>query len=140
LEDVLRQFAHRAFLDIELKVAELEPQTVAELRKHSPQKGYVVSSFIPRVLATIDDLDPAIPLGFLCETRDQLRGWRETPAKWLIPQFALADGELVEVVHGARKKIMVWTVNGAERMRGFAEWRVDAIITDETELLVRSLR
>jgi glycerophosphoryl diester phosphodiesterase len=140
LEDVLRQFAHRAFLDIELKVAGLEPQTLAELRKHPPQKGYVVSSFLPEALTAIYGLEPAIPLGFLCETRDQLRGWRETPAKWLIPQFALADAELVEVVHGAGKKIMVWTVNGAERMRGFAEWRTDAIITDETELLVRSLR
>ena len=140
LEDVLRQFADRAFLDIELKVAGLEAQTLAELRKHPPQKGYVVSSFLPEVLTAIHHLDSAIPLGFLCETRDQLRGWREMPAEWVIPQFALADRELVEVVHGAGKKIMVWTVNGAERMREFAKWRVDAIITDETELLVRSLR
>jgi hypothetical protein len=35
---------------------------------------------------------------------------------------------------------MVWTVNRAERMREFAAWGVDAIISDETELLVRSLR
>ncbi|MGD0467354.1 MAG: glycerophosphodiester phosphodiesterase [Terriglobales bacterium] len=140
LEDVLRQFAYRAFLDIELKVAGLEPQTLAELRKHPPQKGYVVSSFLPEVLAAIHDLDPAIPLGFLCETQRQLRGWRQTPAEWVIPQFKLADGELVELVHAAGKRIMVWTVNRAERMREFAAWGVDAILSDETELLVRSLR
>jgi glycerophosphoryl diester phosphodiesterase len=140
LEDVLRQFAHRAFLDVELKVVGLEAQTLAELRKHPPQKGYVVSSFLPGVLTAIHDLDPAIQLGFLGETRDQLQGWRETPAEWVIPQFALADRELVELVHGAGKKIMVWTVNRSERMREFAAWGVDAIITDETELLVRSLR
>src|SRR5271154_7450917 len=45
LNDVLGQFAHRAFLDIELKVAGLESQTLADLRRHPPQKGYVVSSF-----------------------------------------------------------------------------------------------
>ena len=140
LEDVLRQFTHRAFLDIELKVAGLEAQTVAELRKHPPQKGYVVSSFLPEVLTAMHDLDPAIPLGLLCDSQDQLRGWRETPAEWVIPQFELADGELVELVHAAGKKIMVWTVNRAERMRDFAVWRVDAIISDETELLTRSLR
>ena len=28
---------------------------------------------------------------------------------------------------------MVWTVNRAERMREFAAWGVDAIISDETE-------
>jgi len=140
LEDVLRQFAHRAFLDIELKAAGLEAETLAELRKHPPQKGYVVSSFLPRVLATIEDLDPAIPLGILCETKDQLRAWRETAAEWVIPQFALADRELVELVHAAGKKITVWTVNRAERMCEFAEWGVDAIITDETERIAESVR
>ena len=140
LEDVLRQFAQRAFLDIELKVAGLERQTLAELRKYPPQKGYVVSSFLPDVLAAIHDLDPAIPLGFLCEARDRLRGWPETPAEWVIPQFELADQELVETVHAAGKRIMVWTVNRAETMREFAAWGVDAIISDETEQLVRSLR
>jgi glycerophosphoryl diester phosphodiesterase len=134
LEDVLRQFAHRAFLDIELKVVGLEPRTLAELREHPPQKGYVVSSFLPEVLAEIHDLDPAISVGFLCETKDQLRGWREMPAEWVIPQFKLVDRQLVELVHAAGKKIMVWTVNRADRMREFAEWGVDAIITDETEL------
>jgi glycerophosphoryl diester phosphodiesterase len=35
---------------------------------------------------------------------------------------------------------MVWTVNRTERMRELAELGVDAIISDETELMVRSLR
>jgi len=140
LEDVLRQFAQRAFLDIELKVAGLGLQTLAELRKHPPQKGYVVSSFLPDVLTAIHDLDPAIPPGFLCETRGQLRGWREMAAEWVIPQFKLANGELVELVHAGGKRVMVWTVNRAERMREFAAYGVDAIISDETELLARSLR
>jgi glycerophosphoryl diester phosphodiesterase len=135
LEDVLRQFAHRAFLDIELKVAGLEPPTLAELRKHPPQKGYVVSSFLPDVLTAIHDLDPAIPLGFLCETKAQLRGWRGTPAQWVIPQFERVDRRLIELVHAAEKKIMVWTVNRAERMRELRDWGADAIISDETELL-----
>ena len=139
LEEVLRQFAHRAFLDIELKVAGLERQTLAELRKHPPQKGYVVSSFLPHGLMAIHDLDPAVPLGFLCDSPDQLRGWRQMPAEWVIPQFKLTDRELVELVHAAGRRIMVWTVNRAERMREFAEWGGDAIISDETELLAGSM-
>jgi glycerophosphoryl diester phosphodiesterase len=140
LEGVLRQFAHRAFFDIELKVAGLETQTIAELHKHPAHKGYVVSSFLPEVLAGIYDLDPAIPLGFLCERAADLRGWRETVAEWVIPRFDLADRGLVEQVHTAGKRIIVWTVNRAAGMREFAAWGVDAIISDETELLVSSLR
>jgi len=140
LEDVLRQFAQRAFLDIELKVTGLGLQTLAELRKHPPQKGFVVSSFLPDVLVAIHSLDPGIPLGLLCETRSQLRGWREMAAEWVIPQFKFADGKLVELVHAAGKRIMVWTVNRAERMGELAAWGVDAFISDETELMVRSLR
>src|SRR5271154_6148903 len=37
LEDVLRQFSDRSFLDIELKVAGLEAETLAVLRAHPPQ-------------------------------------------------------------------------------------------------------
>lgn len=139
LENVLQQFAHRAFLDIELKVAGLERQTLAHLRTHPPQKEYVVSSFLPGVLTSIHDLDPAIPLGFLCDTRDQLRRWPATHAKWVIPQFELVDAKLVEQLHAAGKKIMVWTVNGADQMRKFAQWGADSIISDDTELLVRSV-
>src|SRR5208282_193503 len=139
LENVLEQFAERAFLDIELKVAGLEVQTLAALRKHPPQKGYVVSSFLPEVLTTIRNLDSAISLGFLCEKKSQLRSWPDQATQWVIPHFDLVDRELVELVHGAGRKIMVWTVNRAERMGEFAAWGVDAIISDESELLVRSI-
>jgi glycerophosphoryl diester phosphodiesterase len=140
LEDVLRQFADRAFLDIELKVTELEAQTLAALRNHQLQKGYVVSSFLPNVLRTIYDLDQATPLGLLCESANQLRDWRKAKTEWVIPQSGLVDRALVEQVHDAEKRIMVWTVNDTDLMRELAEWGVDAIISDETELLVRWLR
>ncbi|MGA2356298.1 MAG: glycerophosphodiester phosphodiesterase, partial [Terriglobales bacterium] len=91
LEDVLRQFADRAFLDIELKVAGLERETIAALVKDPPRRGFVVSSFLPDVLISVRELDPAIPLGFLCDRRDQLRCWRETPAEWVIPHFKMMD-------------------------------------------------
>jgi glycerophosphoryl diester phosphodiesterase len=140
LKEVLCQFAQRAFLDIELKVAGLEAQTLGELAKYPPQKGYVVSSFIPEVLAAIHQFDPAIPLGFLCETRTQLRGWREHSATWVIPRLDLANPELIKAVHAEGKKIMVWTVNRASRMRELAVWDVDAIISDETGQLTNVLR
>jgi glycerophosphoryl diester phosphodiesterase len=140
LDDVLQNFAQRAFLDIELKVVGLEAQTLAALGKRPVQKGYVISSFLPEIIAGIHALDATAPLGIICETQAQLGGWREMPVEWVIPQVDLVDRELIELIHAARKKIMVWTVNRAARMRELADFGADAIISDETELLVRSLR
>jgi glycerophosphoryl diester phosphodiesterase len=140
LDDVLRRFAGRSFLDIELKVVGLEALTLAALRKDPPQKGYVVSSFLPEILSTIDDLDSGVSLGLLCETANQLRGWQQASAGWVIPRFDLTDQALIEQIQAAGKKIMVWTVNRSDLMREFSAWRVDAIISDETESLARSLK
>ena len=137
LEQVLQQFSSRAFLDIELKIAGLERLTVAELQRNPPVKGYVVSSFLPEVLSTIHDLDRAIPLGLLCEKPGQLRCWQESAAEWMIPRSDLVTATLVDEVHAAGKKIMVWTVNRAEQIEMLARAGVDAIISDDTELLVR---
>lgn len=140
LEDVLRRFAGRAFLDIELKVAGVESALIALLRKYPPLRGYVVSSFLPEVLTAIHALDGVIPLGFLCDQPSALARWRELPVEWAVPHVDLVDRELVEGVHGARRKIMVWTVNRVAEIRRLAEWGVDAIISDETERLVDSVR
>jgi glycerophosphoryl diester phosphodiesterase len=158
LEEVLREFSSRAFLDIELKVAGLEQQTIAALLKHPPQKEYVVSSFLPDVLSKFHDLDASVPLGLLCEHRDQLRMERralppvlpravpsggapssplEGPARWVMPRVGLVDQALVKEFHAVGKKIAVWTVNRAEKMRQLSEWGVDAIISDETELIAQ---
>ncbi len=139
LEEVLRLFGSRAFLDVELKVGGLEADVVTLLQQHPPQKGYVVSSFLPEVITTIHNLGPSIPLGFLCEKQDEICHWRELPVAWLIPNAALAGQGLIREVQAVGKKTMVWTVNRVERMRELTALDVDAIISDETELLVMSL-
>jgi glycerophosphoryl diester phosphodiesterase len=140
LVQVLQRFSSRAFLDIELKVAGLERQTWSALQAFPPQKGYVVSSFLPEVLRTLDALDASVWLGLLCETPECFGRFRESPAQWVIPRTDLADRTLVDELHHAGKKVMVWTVNGVDEMHRLAEWGVEAIISDETELAVGILR
>ncbi len=72
LEQVLQQFSSRAFLDIELKVAGLEEQLIEALREYSPQKGYVVSSFLPEALAAVHQLDDTVPLGFIWDGKEKM--------------------------------------------------------------------
>ena len=140
LTEVLEQFSARAFLDIELKVAKLESETIAALRKHPPQKGYVVSSFVPEALSAVHELDSSVLLGFLSDKRKDLVRWRELPIGWVIPRIDLADESLIKQLHAAEKTVMVWTVNRADEIRRLAQWGADAIISDETETAVRILR
>jgi len=153
LAEVLQQFSSRVFLDIELKVAGLEQQTIAALHEHPPQKGYVVSSFLPEVLTAVHGLDASVPVGLLCEKRNQLpmerrashpAGRAGTPVApsepsvtWVIPHVDLVDQALVRKFHASGKKVMGWTVDRAEKIQQLSEWGVDAIITDETELIAQ---
>jgi glycerophosphoryl diester phosphodiesterase len=139
LQAVLARYRERAFLDIELKVTGLEKIMVALLREHPPRCGYVVSSFLPEVLHAVRAEDATVPLGWICEKQDQLRGWNQIAAEYVIPYYKLVDPALIQQVHGAGRKIFVWTVNSAPEMLHFAESGVDGIISDSTRLLCHTL-
>jgi len=137
LEDVLTRFADRAYLDIEIKISGFEEEIVAALRHRPPQTEFVVSSFLPPVLQSLHELDPELPLGFVCKDRKLLPHWRELPVSVVIPNMKLVSEVLVRQWHDAGKKVLVWTVNRESEMRRLGKWGVDGIISDDTELLVR---
>ena len=140
LVDVIRRYTADAFLDIELKVPGLESAVVAQLKENPPQRGYVVSSFLPEVLDAISRQDTTVPLGFICEDPRALLHWRELPAEYVIPKYDLVGTGLVHEVHRAGRKVIVWTVNDPPTMRHLAEIQVDAVISDDTRLMVQTLR
>ncbi|HZC23417.1 MAG TPA: glycerophosphodiester phosphodiesterase [Candidatus Binatia bacterium] len=139
LEDVLSRYHQRAFLDIELKVAGLEAIVAAMVRTFPPQRGFVISSFLPKVLEQMHAHDRAIPLGLICETRAELARWKDLPVEYVIPQAKLVDSKNISMIKDAGKKVLVWTVNDPEEMLRFAQAGVDGIISDDTSLLVRTL-
>jgi glycerophosphoryl diester phosphodiesterase len=140
LQEVLARYSPTAFLDVEVKVSGLEAIVVQALRAHPPQRGYVVSSFLPEVLLALSTLDREIPLGLICEERQQLALWTELPIVFVIPHHSLVDEALCQLLHAARKQILVWTVNRREEMLQLRSWGVDGIISDDTKLLLEELR
>jgi glycerophosphoryl diester phosphodiesterase len=139
LEEVLARYHEGAFLDIELKVGGLETMVAAMLRKFSPQRGFVISSFVPEVLQQMHAQDTALPLGLICETRAEMSRWKELPVEYVIPHHKLVDPEGITMIKDAGKGILVWTVNDAKGMLRFAQAGVDGIISDDTDLLARTL-
>ncbi len=140
LEDVIHRYHRRVFLDIELKVEGLERLVLEALRKHPPERDYVVSSFLPGVVTELKVRSASVPVGIVCEKKWQLNGWRDLPINYVIVKEGLVSQELVEEIHQSDLKLLVWTVNDKGSMLRLAKWGVDGIISDDTELLVRTLR
>jgi glycerophosphoryl diester phosphodiesterase len=138
LEDVIARFAKRAFLNIELKVPGLEHQVLTLLRENVPERGYVVSSFLPTVLVELRARSETVALGIIFDKKTTK--WRDLPVNYVIPRKSLVTAALVNEVHDAGKFLITWTVNDRRSMLRFAHWGVDGIISDKTELLFKTLR
>lgn len=138
LETVLERYRNSAFLNIEVKVRGLEELVARVVRRLRPQQ-YFISSFLPGVIRRLHALDRSLPLGALAQTHWQLRRWRTLPVAYVVPHYRLLSPRLVERLHAAGKTVVTWTVNQPRQMRRAAEWGVDGIISDDTELLVEVL-
>ena len=145
LPDVLADFQDGAFLDIELKVSGLEAHTLRAIRQYPPQRGYVISSFLPGVVQALAELapnelgEPAV-LGLIFDNAKALDVWPALPVSWVVPRHNLVSQELIDAVHSAGRKLMTWTVNRPGDMLRFAEWGVDAMVSDDPALLCRTVR
>jgi glycerophosphoryl diester phosphodiesterase len=135
LEEALRRFGPSAFLDIELKAPGDEASVITALQEHPPQNGLILSSFYPEILTKLQELDPALPLGFICDRDKAMAVWREMPIRVFLPQDTYVQPSLIDEVHARGQQIMTWTVNDARRMSELAEWGIDGIISDDPRLL-----
>ena len=138
LEDVLHRYCQRAFLDIELKVSGLESKVLNSLREYRIEEDYVVSSFLPQVVIELKTRSAKVRTGIICDKPGQLECWRETNVEYVIPHYSLVTQAFVQEVHSAGSKLLTWTVNNRKTMLLLADWRVDGIISDDTELLAQT--
>jgi len=139
LEEILARYSSRAFLDIELKVPGLESCLLNALRRDPPTRGFVVSSFMPKVLESLRAHSQALPLGIICKTRRQLSRWPRLPVEYVIAHKTLIAPGLASEIRAAGKQLFVWTVNRRETIDQLAEWGVDGIISDKPDVLIAAL-
>jgi glycerophosphoryl diester phosphodiesterase len=140
LEEVLQRYGQRAFLDIELKVPGLESKVLDALREYRMEEDYVVSSFLPKVVLELKTRSAKTKTGIICDKPGQLASWRETNAEYVIPHYSLVTRDLAREVHSAEKKLFTWTVNDPNTMLRLADWGIDGIISDDTQLLADTFR
>ncbi|MDT8070559.1 MAG: glycerophosphodiester phosphodiesterase [Terriglobia bacterium] len=138
LQDVLREFGHLAFLDIEIKVAGFEKAVLKLVRQYPPHR-FVISSFLAEVLLDVAEANPEVPLGFIFDDVSGLRAYRNVRVSYLMPRHDLLTRELVETFHRDGYKVVTWTVNRARDITRLASWGVDGLISDDPVLLRRTV-
>jgi len=138
LEDVIEKFGMRAYLDIEIKVSGYEESVIAAVRANPPQRGFMVSSFLPEVILQLHEMADELPRGFICGRGDALSLWRELPISVLLPHYPLVQPALALDVHQRGLQIMTWTVNEKRRMLQLADQCIDGLISDDPHLLYQT--
>ncbi len=112
--------------------------------KHALQSYVVLSSFLAANLKEAAQRLPDAPRALLAR-----RGWRGIWSRSFGFSFGdysalhphLTDVSLRQVkrVHRLRRRIHVWTVNGAGDLQRLAAWGVDGLFTDDPRLALRAV-
>jgi glycerophosphoryl diester phosphodiesterase len=139
LEQVIERYGSKSFLDIELKVEGLEQAAASAVLSANWPRGYVVSSFLPEVVQRLEAINPSLATGWICDRPTLLSQWSALAKDYFIPHKKLVTQTLINEVHAAGKRLLTWTVNDPGDMRRLADWGVDGIISDETELLCHTM-
>jgi glycerophosphoryl diester phosphodiesterase len=136
LEEVLGRYGDRAYLNIELKDAGLEAETIRLLKESPARKGLLVSSFLPEVIEKIDALRDRgdLPLGFICRNLKLLGAWKKLPITHAVINHSIFSKSLYKEMKAAGVALFIWTINDAAELEKFRELGVDGIISDDTKL------
>jgi glycerophosphoryl diester phosphodiesterase len=143
LEETLREYGSRCYLNIELKDAGLEQETLRLLELAPPQCGVMVSSFAPEVIEALassrrsQNVAPEnMPLGYICRNLKLLSKWKSLPISHAIINHAIYSKQLQGDLKDAGIKLFIWTVNEPDEMRRFIDLGVDGIVSDDSKLSV----
>ena len=143
LDQVLRRYRARAWMDLEVKAPEAVEELVRQLRRWPPERGFVVSSFDLPTLERLSELAPGVPLCLNLRRPCSLRRLhllrRTLPLNWVAPHQAACTAWYVRRLRAAGWSVLVWTVNSPAKMRLLARAGVDALVSDDPSLLSQIL-
>lgn len=139
LDQVLRRYRDRAWLDLELKAPEAAAAMAELLRRWPPRQGGVVSSFEPAALAHLTALGLELPLCLNLRRPRRLRRLPAAGVAWIAPHQASCTAWYVRRLRAAGWRVLVWTVNSPAKMRLLARAGADVIVSDDPYLLVQTL-
>ena len=161
-DTVLGLCAGRIGLDVEVKEPGFEAEVIEAASSRFPRDRLLYTSFEESVISTIKRLDPAARCGLLLgpgRLRSRAQRYEALPFdlaercgadllavhQWLAPirrrRRRVAGTDLLAEAQARAFPMMVWTVDGPQRLRSYlADGRVAGIITDLPGLAVETRR
>lgn len=134
LAEVLAVLGTRVTAYCELKGAGSAAGTLALL--DAGTTPCAVHAFDHRQVEAARRIAPDVPRGVLEVSYpvDRLHALRSVEGRDLWRHADFIDEELIHEAHASGARVVAWTVNDPAAMRRLAEWRVDAICTDDVAL------
>jgi glycerophosphoryl diester phosphodiesterase len=132
LEEVFATTAGRCGLNVELKIAGIEPQVAEIMRKCEATGTSMVSSFEWGALEAMRTVAPEIRAGVLAEKKPDrmLEAAARLHAYAVNPRCDLATPDFCIAAHARGFKVLVWTVDAPGQMLALIDAGVDGIMTN----------
>jgi glycerophosphoryl diester phosphodiesterase len=134
LTDVLDEAAGRLLVDVELKEDGYVQEVTNVIAQRLTPEQYVITSFLPGVLAQVKARRPETHTGLLVGPRSAHqagRRLREARADFLAPHVTLTRAGILEWAAQRNLAAWVWTVNDARTLQTLSANRsVTGLITD----------
>ncbi len=143
LEEALRLAKGRIKVCIEIKVENVENDVVRIVKELEMGEEVIIFSFYYDVLRKIRDLDSDIPILYLEGKANQ----KTVSEALAISASAIGVGmgtkiteEFVKYVHKNGLEIWQWTVNNESDMQNLIDLKIDGIITNYPNILVKKMK
>ena len=139
LDEVLVAAANRATVYVELKGAGIEEHVVRAVRRHST--AVALHSFDHSAVERVGTIAPDIPRGVLLgggvtnPVQAMRRAVDRTGARDVWPHWSLVSAELVKAADDLGTRVIVWTVNSADRALHLKSLGVAGVCTDDVRIL-----
>ncbi len=140
LDAVLTAAGRDTTVYVEVKARGIETAVLASLARH-PDVRIAVHSFDHRVACTIRQNAASPHVGILLDSYlvDPVHALRAASARDFWAHREMVDAALVDAIHAAGGRVVVWTVNDLALARHLAAIGVDALCTDVVDELRAAL-
>jgi len=131
-----------AWLNVEIKAERVEEATVRVLRAAGLLPRTVISSFDPRIVRRVGEVEPDVLRFLLTDSWDEevLATVADCGAQGVCLRVDAAHHLALEVLRNEDLPVIVWTVDDPARIRELLAWGVAGIITNHPRLAAQVRR